>query len=301
MDKIYKLSVGMPVYNGANFIKETIDSILNQSFQDFELNIIDNASTDDTALICQDYTKLDSRIKYYRNEKNIGAHPNFNKAFLVSNSKYFRWSSCNDILAPELFKRCIDVLDNDENIVLCYSNTKVFHETLDTAIDEIINLELMDNASYLRMTNYIKFLEINQFHYPLYGVIRSEILRKTKLMRSMNCADGCLLAELTLYGKFMLLPDYLFYRREGKGASTHGFNEMQQTKYNYPDLDKLYFQKVKYYLTFIRTVFLSKLPSQDKLKLYYEVVKLMLRNKKYLIIELYKDSIYSFKKMLLKR
>ena len=78
MNAVPRLSVGLPVYNGADYLAESLDALLGQTFEDFELIISDNASTDGTADICQQYAKQDSRIRYFRQPRNIGLAPNHN-------------------------------------------------------------------------------------------------------------------------------------------------------------------------------------------------------------------------------
>src|SRR5262245_34588306 len=73
------VSVGMPVYNGAQFVARAIESVLNQELSDLELVICDNASTDETQSICMDYARRDPRVRYFRNEKNLGAMANFSR------------------------------------------------------------------------------------------------------------------------------------------------------------------------------------------------------------------------------
>lgn len=90
------LSIGMPVYNGQRFLKEALDSLLVQSFIDFELIISDNASTDSTELICRDYQKKDSRIKYVRQPENLGALKNFQFVLDAAVGEYFMWAACDD-------------------------------------------------------------------------------------------------------------------------------------------------------------------------------------------------------------
>lgn len=92
-----RLSIGMPVYNGEAYIREAINSILAQSFADFELVISDNASTDSTQAICQAYAALDSRVRYIRQAVNLGAASNFGFVLQVSGqSEYFMWAACDD-------------------------------------------------------------------------------------------------------------------------------------------------------------------------------------------------------------
>ena len=76
-----RVSIGLPVCNGENYLKQALDSIMAQTYTDFELIISDNASTDRTAQICKEYANRDPRIRYYRNEKNLGAARNFNYVF----------------------------------------------------------------------------------------------------------------------------------------------------------------------------------------------------------------------------
>jgi len=84
------ISIGMPVYNGQAFIESAIKSILEQTFEDFELILSDNASNDKTQEICLDYKQQDNRIRYFRNEVNLGAAQNYNRVFELSKGKYFK-------------------------------------------------------------------------------------------------------------------------------------------------------------------------------------------------------------------
>src|SRR5690242_6344650 len=95
-----KVSIGLPVYNGERFLAEAIDSVLAQTFTDFELIISDNASTDRTPEICKAYAEKDSRIRYYRNEENQGASWNFNRVFELSRGMCFQWLAHDDYIAP---------------------------------------------------------------------------------------------------------------------------------------------------------------------------------------------------------
>ena len=89
-DQTPKLSVGIPVYNGEKYLSYCLDSILNQTFTDFEIIICDNGSTDNTSEICQTYAQSDSRIKFIKNETNIGITGNYNKVFKLSKGQYFK-------------------------------------------------------------------------------------------------------------------------------------------------------------------------------------------------------------------
>lgn len=96
-NNILKVSIGMPVYNGEKYIKQALDSLLAQTFVDFELIISDNASTDNTEAICQTYLLKDKRIKYYRQVENLGASKNFQVVLRKANGSYFMWAASDDL------------------------------------------------------------------------------------------------------------------------------------------------------------------------------------------------------------
>jgi glycosyltransferase involved in cell wall biosynthesis len=210
MDQNYpKVSIGLAVYNGARYLNQAIDSILAQTYTDFELIISDNASTDETAEICQEYLARDKRIRYSRNETNIGGANNENRTFLLSHGKYFRWAAHDDVCAPELISKCVEVLDHQPSLVLCYS--------MITDINE--NGEPLRTISQQKGTSEKpsdRFRELSKKDHnceATYGLIRADLLRKTQLQKNYTDSDRTLLCELSLYGKFYEIPEPLFYKR----------------------------------------------------------------------------------------
>src|SRR6267143_3848257 len=115
------LSIGLFVYNGERFLEETLDSILSQTFTDFELIISDNASTDSTGEISEAYVRRDSRIRYYRGEKNMGAGWNVRRVYELATGKYFKQAAVDDLLEPDFLRRCVEVLERDPDCVVAYA------------------------------------------------------------------------------------------------------------------------------------------------------------------------------------
>jgi len=111
-----KVSIGMPVYNGAVYIREALDSLLVQSFENFELIISDNASTDDTQSICEEYVRSDPRIRYVRQKKNLGAAKNFHYVLDLAKSDYFMWAAADDYWMPTFIEECLILLRDNKNI-----------------------------------------------------------------------------------------------------------------------------------------------------------------------------------------
>src|SRR4051794_35048945 len=103
-----QVSIGLPVFNGERYLASALDCLINQDFDDFELIISDNASTDATESICRDYAEKDKRIRYFRNEANIGATQNYNRVFELASGEYFKWASHDDECHPSLIRRCLE-------------------------------------------------------------------------------------------------------------------------------------------------------------------------------------------------
>jgi glycosyltransferase involved in cell wall biosynthesis len=201
----------MPVFNGERYLGAAIDSILNQTYSNFELIISDNASTDGTQQICREYAARDGRIRYYRNKENLGLARNFNSVFELSSGEYFKWASSDDLCAPEYVERCVEVLDHLPAIILCFAETIIIDErgTHVRNYDEKCN---PDSARpYERFRNIISNLALSN---PLFGVIRADTLRTTNLIGKYVASDITLLAELALRGKFYKVSDRLFFRRD---------------------------------------------------------------------------------------
>ncbi len=204
-----KVSIGLPVYNGAEFLSQAIESILGQTFTDFELIISDNASTDNTPAICQNYAAQDSRIRYYRNTTNIGGAHNGNRTFQLARGEYFRWAAHDDLCAPALIEHCVAVLDNDPSVVLCYTQTVNIDQK-----GQIRGIATLNRATSAKTHQRFRDLAFrNDYCEPSYGLIRSAVLGKTRLEQDFTGSDRVLLCELAFHGRFHEIPEPLFYKR----------------------------------------------------------------------------------------
>ncbi len=212
-----RVSIGIPVYNGDNYLAEALDSILAQTFTDFELIISDNASTDRTQQICQTYVAKDRRIRYYRHAENLGAAKNFNHVFELSRGEYFKWAAHDDICAPEFLERCARVLDDEQSVVLCYPKTTFIDAQGKIQDHYADNLNLRSPKPSER---FQKFFNNPGWCHPVFGLIRSNVLQKTPLIGNYPRSDRNLLGELALRGEFCELAEYLFHRRIHPQIST---------------------------------------------------------------------------------
>ncbi len=222
------VSIGLPVFNGEKYLKAALDSILAQTFIDFELIISDNASTDKTPQICRAYAARDSRVSYYRNETNLGAPRNYNRTVKLSQGKYFKWAAADDVHAPEYLKKCVEVLDNDPSIVLCHSKSSRINEQGILVGTYDHKMRIGSSKIQERFGDLISIM--TNPCWPIFGVMRKDILVRTPLHGDYRGADANLLVELSLYGRLYEVPEYLFLRRDHSQAYTKRFCSNQQFK-----------------------------------------------------------------------
>ena len=205
-----RLSVGLPVYNGEKYLHESLDALLGQSFDDFELVVSDNASTDGTEELCRSYAARDSRIRYIRQARNIGAAPNHNVVFLESRGELFKWASCDDLYGYDLLGRCVQELDDHPEAVLSHAFYGIVNDRDPFA--RVMPYPLATDAR--RAPDRFRSLLYDVGGEDGYGIIRSNILRRTPLHGSFHpIAERPLLAGLSLYGPFRQVPECLAFRR----------------------------------------------------------------------------------------
>jgi glycosyltransferase involved in cell wall biosynthesis len=204
------VSIGLPVYNGERYLADALDSIVTQTFGDFELIISDNASTDQTEDICRDYATRDSRIRYVRNPINLGASLNYKQVFDLSSGRYFRWTNHDDILAPNLLARCFEVIEQDLSVVLAYCRTRLISADGSPISDYEDRLHVPEDSPSER---FIQVLSRIGMCNVIYGLMRSEPMKNTALIANYIGSDIAFVAELALYGKLCEIPERLFSRR----------------------------------------------------------------------------------------
>jgi glycosyltransferase involved in cell wall biosynthesis len=211
--KVPTVSIGLPVYNGADFLQVALDSLLAQDYRDFELIISDNASVDATSEICSKVAS-DSRVRLFRNDANIGASENFNRVFRLARGKYFMWAAHDDRWDASYLDRCIDTLERNASVVICATDVRFIDENGAELDEETYRLLIEDHNRLhtISMGLVERGRELSRTinWYTLYGVIRTETLRKTRIVRNRYAADVLLLMELLFHGETMTLPEKLF-------------------------------------------------------------------------------------------
>lgn len=214
-----KVTIALPVYNGEPFLQQAIESVLIQTFEDFELIITDNASTDATSEICLAYAETDSRIHYYRNVHNVGAARNYNLTVELARGQYLRWLAHDDAFATTLLERSVEVLDAYPEVVLVYPRTMIIDEYGKVLRYDDEDLNLRMQHTHQRYQQFHRFArgEIN----AIFGLMRLSALRETPLIGSFSSSDMILLGEMALRGQFYEVPEYLFLRRDHTRTSVN--------------------------------------------------------------------------------
>lgn len=210
MTAIPRLSIGLPVYNGQNYLSQSLDALLGQSYPEFELIISDNASTDGTEEICRRYAAMDPRIRYLRQPRNIGAAPNHDLVFREARGELFKWASHDDLYGRDLLARCVEALDEHPDVVLCHADMAIIDEA-----GEIIrryDYRIATNSRHAP-ERFLSLLFTNGGD-DEYGVIRTDVLRQVRPSASYHHPGRTLVAEIALHGPFHQVPELLFFRRD---------------------------------------------------------------------------------------
>ena len=211
------VSIGLPVYNGEDFLKYALDSLLSQTFRDFEIIISDNASTDNTPKICQEYVLRDKRIRYIRQNNNMGALWNFNFVLKQSNKEYFIWVSSDDKLHPEFLEKNIDILEKNKNVV-CSIGDVIYSDDVNYEFKSNNETKKTFRQRYVKSTygtyeskvrTYLKFFQASM----MYGLYRRDKLQKSITINKIFLAfDLSIILNVLKYGDFHVIDENLLHR-----------------------------------------------------------------------------------------
>jgi glycosyltransferase involved in cell wall biosynthesis len=210
MIAVPRLSIGLPVYNGERYLAEALDALLGQSFADFELIIADNASTDGTAELCSRYAEQDPRVRYFRHAQNIGQCPNHDFVFRQARGEYFKWASHDDLYARHLLLRCVEALDDNPEAVLSHAPTAMIDGAgrITESLPYVLSTDSRQAPERFRSVLFVDGGD------DIYGVIRTEVLRRIPPQGSYHHSDRTFVAELALHGPFVSVPEWLYFRRD---------------------------------------------------------------------------------------
>lgn len=285
------VSIAIPAYNCERYIAQSIESLLGQSYGDFELVISDNASTDGTEGVCRRYEAQDARVRYVRRSENIGGPGNFRYVFSLCSGKYHKWSTADDHWHPEFLREAVAVLDARPDVVLCYPKTRLIDADGNKIEDYDDNLELDSESPRQRFRDLYNRIGLCNAHL---GLLRRDAMLKTKLIAGHQASDVEFLAEMALIGKFHVLPDVRFYRRFHAASSSWARGDKKhQSAYYAPNGKGMSsvgtWKRLAFQLGLIAR---SPVPAADKLALSMDILRRMRYDRGILMRELYAQIVH---------
>jgi glycosyltransferase involved in cell wall biosynthesis len=212
------VSIGLPVYNGERFLPRALDSLLAQTFTDFELVISDNASTDKTSEICQAYQTKDVRVRYYCNEKNMGMGWNFDRVIELSLAPYFMYAADDDWWEPDFIRLLFHELEIHPEAAVALSSLDIVDE--EGNLIKPVRLDIGDKSpnelGYLGMFLRLMILwgeGTKSHHYYMYALSRKDFVKDIRrfVVRGLF-VDRMLVATMALATRFRYVNRVLFYK-----------------------------------------------------------------------------------------
>jgi glycosyltransferase involved in cell wall biosynthesis len=272
-----KVSIAIPAYNCERYIERCLRSLMAQTYQDFEIVVSDNASTDRTADICEELALTDARVRVFRRKENIGGPGNFRHVFSLCKGEYHKWSTADDYWDPHFLAKCVSELDRRPEVVLCYSRTTLVDADGNRLSNYDDNLDLLDDSPRRRFNDLFNKIGLCNAHL---GVIRRAAMEKTSLIGNELSSDVHFLAELALHGKFAVVPEYLFFRRYHQQSSSWNRQSREHQRSYYDPRRKTGFSMHtwKKYGSLFKGVWRSPAPLPEKFQLSADLGRFALWN-----------------------
>lgn len=213
-----RVSIGLPVYNGERFVEQSIRSVLAQTYDDLELIVSDNASTDGTMAIVDAVAACDDRVVVLRNDTNRGAAWNYNNVADHAGGEFFRWHAHDDWLEPTCIEQLVSALDQRPQAVLAHSWTRFVDDLGQSLRVFEDDLGAVSSRSSDRLVAVVRRLT---YCNAVFGLIRADTLARTARIASFPGSDVPLLYELAVAGEFAVVPEPLFVRRPGASIKSN--------------------------------------------------------------------------------
>lgn len=214
------VSICIPVFNEEKDIERTITNVLSQTYENFEVVISDNASTDKTEAICKRIAQKDDRLKYFRSLKTSNQNENFNRAFKLSKGQFTLWMGGHDWLDPSYIEQCIAKFEENPEFVLVTTYKKHLDDKGVEYYKEYEGTMLDLNSPCKRFSRMLWFLTTTYLYIgPISSMMRRSVLEKSGLIESVLYADLILSLEMSLLGPWGHISKCLQFRKQSKFMS----------------------------------------------------------------------------------
>jgi len=216
MDKGPLVTIGMPIYNEERFLEQALDSLGAQDYENIQILISDNASTDSTGKIGSQAAERDSRIRYDRLTENIGAAANFRRVADMAEGEYFMWAAGHDEWSPNLISSSVEILESEKSASIAIATSFWMDES------GVRNDRDTDYPDTRGKSLFARFFTVfwGNMH-PVLSLMRREYLDQTRSIQSFAGADLVLLSDLVLKGDFVQAPDAWWNRRDVRSKENH--------------------------------------------------------------------------------
>ncbi len=271
-DSIPKVCVALPVLNGEKDFEGALVSIIEQDYEDLDILICDNGSTDKTPEIYNKYAAQDKRIRISWADNLDRPTRSFNRGFYwnLGRSPYFMWAASDDRRDPSFISKCVDVLDNDPNVALVYSYTRFIDDDGNTIGHHQDPFDLTKDTPAER---YVELVGRLGYCNCFYGLYRSDMLALTSVFDNIRSGiDALMLTELLFHGKIVQIPEPLFYRNMHLAFIEPGERQQNPTKLSekgfYPPGTGICCPYLDYVLQYFEIVRLAPISPEEKPKLF---------------------------------
>ena len=207
------ISIAMTVFNAAPFLAKSIESLLVQDYENFELIISDNASEDSSSEICREFVRRDNRIKYYRNSINMGPARNSYKAVDLCSGNFIMPAADHDVYDPSFISRLLALLQQDESVVLAYPRSIYIDE--DDHPMELLP-DVIDTRGMDACQRFSKIIREFAWGNMVYGLYRIDAFRAVWHAQPIIGPDHVIIAKLSLLGSIAQIDEPLFFRRRNR-------------------------------------------------------------------------------------
>ena len=271
MSNCPRVTIGLPVYQGERFLGEAIDSVLAQSFSDFELLISDNASSDRSVEIAEAACARDERVRLIRQKENLGAAPNYNLLVEQARGEFFKWTAHDDLIAPTFLQRCVEALElAGRRAVLAFPRQRNIDAAGQLLQEQIPDCPWRGGRAAVRLADLLDDRLHSFLHscHPVVGLIRTEVLRRTPMIASFPSSDAALLVELALHGEWIPIEEPLFLRRLHEGSSLSANHDPSAVAnwFDTRNRSRSPLGRTKLYASHIAALWRAPLPLGEKLR-----------------------------------
>ncbi|WP_170336013.1 glycosyltransferase family 2 protein [Ruegeria arenilitoris] len=277
------ISIGLPVYNGEKYIDDAIRSLRAQTFADLEIVISDNASTDSTRDICLSHAAEDDRIRYHCQDENVGAAGNYNETVRRASGRYFKWAAHDDMIAPTFLERCFERLEDDPRASIAFTRMREVDADGQSMGDYSAPIVWNGRTAKQRLESLLCSAHDRTYIrrcVPITGLMRADMLRRTRLIGRFNHSDKVTLVEMALLGDFIEVPEYLFFRRM-HGQTSVAANSTPQALAAWFDPSRrtrFVLPRSRLFMEFGRAVLRADIPVQQRMECLSPLTRLLRRD-----------------------